>query len=126
MMSINIVRSGVDISKYFIDKGNNYLTDKSALKRLPPGMVNVQWYLDRLSEQIINRKKFIKLLMISKSVWCIMVELNTAAPDITFSGPKFFSIMKLTTTYRRCNGSIVLTNQYSTNPFNYFLMLYMK
>lgn len=38
MMSIGVVKSGTDVHKYFTDKDNYYLTDKSELKEA------VTWY----------------------------------------------------------------------------------
>ena len=100
MMSIGIVKSGSDIYKYFIDKDNYYLTDKSALKDA------ATWYGQGavtlgFSGQSIDEQQFLKLLegkMPDGQQIGLMRDgtiKHRPATDITFSAPKSVSIMAL-------------------------------
>ena len=93
MMSIGIVKSGADVHKYFTDKDNYYLTDKSELKEA------ATWYgkgaeaLGIKGEQV-DEKLFLDLLegrMPDGSQIGIMKDgsiKHLPATDITFSAPK--------------------------------------
>ncbi|MDA0911939.1 MAG: conjugative relaxase, partial [Proteobacteria bacterium] len=99
-MSIGIVKSGADVHKYFTDKDNYYLTDKSELKEA------ATWYgkgaesLGIKGEQV-DEKLFLDLLegrMPDGSQIGIMKDgsiKHRPATDITFSAPKSVSLMAL-------------------------------
>lgn len=106
MMSIGMVKSSMDVHKYFIDKDNYYLTDKSEIQEA------AQWYgkgaviLGLLNEGV-EENEFLSLLkgkmpdgqqigqMRDNSV------RHRPATDLTFSAPKSVSVMALVQGDRR-------------------------
>ncbi len=100
MMSIGVVSSGTNVHKYFMDKDNYYLTDKSELKEA------ATWYgkgaeLLGIKGAQIDEKVFLDLLegkLPSGEQIGIMRDgsvKHRPATDITFSAPKSLSIMGL-------------------------------
>lgn len=100
MMSIGVVSSGSNVHKYFIDKDNYYLTDKSELKEA------ATWYgkgaeLLGIKGEQIDEKLFLDLLhgrLPNGEQVGIMRDgsvKHRPATDITFSAPKSLSIMGL-------------------------------
>jgi conjugative relaxase-like TrwC/TraI family protein len=99
-MSIGVVSSGTNVHKYFMDKDNYYLTDKSELKEA------ATWYgkgadLLGIKGEQVDEKLFLDLLegrMPDGSQIGIMRDgsvKHRPATDITFSAPKSLSIMGL-------------------------------
>ncbi|WP_116964238.1 MobF family relaxase [Fastidiosibacter lacustris] len=100
MMSIGVVSSGSNVHKYFIDKDNYYLTDKSELKEA------ATWYgkgaeLLGIKGEQVDEKLFLDLLhgrLPNGEQVGIMRDgsfKHRPATDITFSAPKSLSIMGL-------------------------------
>jgi conjugative relaxase-like TrwC/TraI family protein len=99
-MSIGVVSSGTNVHKYFMDKDNYYLTDKSELKEA------ATWYgkgadLLGIKGEQVDEKLFLDLLhgrLPSGEQIGIMRDgsvKHRPATDITFSAPKSLSIMGL-------------------------------
>ncbi|WP_440617752.1 MobF family relaxase [Cysteiniphilum sp. 6C5] len=100
MMSIGVVSSGSNVHKYFIDKDNYYLTDKSELKKAATWHGKGAELLGIKGEQI-DEKLFLDLLhgrLPNGEQVGIMRDgsvKHRPATDITFSAPKSLSIMGL-------------------------------
>ncbi|WP_075273681.1 conjugative transfer relaxase/helicase TraI [Piscirickettsia salmonis] len=100
MMSIGIVSSSMNLAKYFIDKDNYYLTDKSDLKKAAV-------WLGKGAETLGLEGKTVEAYEFTRLVSGKMPDgqqlgiirdgqiKHRPATDLTFSPPKSFSIMAL-------------------------------
>ena len=97
MLSIGIVTSSMDIHKYFIDKDNYYLTDKSEIKESSRFYGKGAEALG-IKDKVVEEKLFLDLLegrLPNGQQIGVSGKNHRPATDITLSAPKSFSVMSL-------------------------------